>query len=141
MDRERGFLERLRERGVPLHARARGEEYDYASGYRAAIEMAPSKPDGIFFANDIMALGGMDALRTALALRVPEDISVVGFDDIEMAAWPTYELTTVRQPVEAMIDLTVKLVVDNLHNQAGASVTHVLPGPLIVRKSTLPRNR
>ncbi|MGH7118417.1 MAG: LacI family DNA-binding transcriptional regulator [Acetobacteraceae bacterium] len=140
VDRERGFLERLAERGVPLYARAGGEEYDYASGCRAAIALAPAGPDCIFFANDIMALGGMDALRTTLGLHVPQDVSVVGFDDIEMAGWPTYELTTVRQPVQAMIDLTIQLVLDSLNNRGNSVVAHVVPGPLIVRKSTMTRS-
>lgn len=139
-DRERGLVERLGERGIALHARAGGEEYDYGSGYRAAIELAPTRPDGIVFANDIMALGGMDAIRSTLSLRIPEDISVVGFDDIPMAGWPTYALTTVRQPIEAMIDLTIDLLVDYPLDRVASPITHVLPGPLIVRKSTMRRH-
>jgi DNA-binding LacI/PurR family transcriptional regulator len=46
----------------------------------------------------------MDALRFGLGLKVPQDISVVGFDDIPLARWPTYELTTFAQPVEAKLD-------------------------------------
>lgn len=140
IDRERGFLERLAERRVPLYKRVEGRGYDYASGYRAAISMAPAKPDAIFFANDIMALGGMDALRTELGLRIPEDISVVGFDDIEMAAWPTYSLTTVQQPVRAMVDLTVQLLLRYLDGSETAQITRAVPGSLIVRKSTTVRS-
>jgi DNA-binding LacI/PurR family transcriptional regulator len=50
-----------------------------------------------------MAIGGIEAIR-ATGLRVPEDISVVGFDDVPGASWPAYNLTTVRQPIEAMVD-------------------------------------
>lgn len=140
LDRERGFIKRLRERGIRLHRQTAGREYNYESGYRAAIELASSRPDAIFFANDIMALGGMDALRNKVGLQVPEDISVVGFDDIEMASWPTYELTTVRQPVEEMIGLTIEFMAENIQGRDIRATAHALPGKLIVRKSTMRRS-
>lgn len=136
VDRERGFVERLRERGIALHACTAGREYDYESGFRAALELVPSHPDAIFFANDIMALGGMDALRSAAGLRVPEDLSVVGFDDIQMAAWPTYELTSVQQPVQEMIELTVEFIGANMQGRDVSTATRLIPGKLIERQST-----
>jgi DNA-binding LacI/PurR family transcriptional regulator len=134
-DRERGFTERLRELGVPLHARAGGEEYSYEHGYAATLDLAPLAPDAIFYANDITALGGMDALRQELGLTIPGDVAVVGFDDIAMASWPSYGLTTVRQPISAMIEATVACLVDNMRS-AGMAETHVIDGPLVERAST-----
>lgn len=134
-DRETGFTQRLSELGVALHARAGGQEYGYEHGYAATLQVASTKPDAIFYANDITALGGMDALRQQLHLRVPEDVAVVGFDDIPMAAWPSYRLTTVRQPILAMIEATVACLVANM-TQPGEAEMHVIQGPLIEREST-----
>jgi DNA-binding LacI/PurR family transcriptional regulator len=64
-------------------------------------------PDAIFVGNDHMAFAVMDVLRFDLGLAVPSDVSVVGYDDVPMAAWPAYDLTTIRQPVNRMVDATV----------------------------------
>ena len=69
-----------------------------------------SRPDGVFCANDILAIGFMDAARREFGLDIPGDLSVVGFDDIAMAHWPSHALTTVRQPVGKMIDVTMELI-------------------------------
>ncbi|MFN9944753.1 MAG: substrate-binding domain-containing protein [bacterium] len=60
-------------------------------------------PDAIFVASDHMAFAVMDALRHELKLKVPEDVSVIGFDNVPPAAWASYRLTTVEQPVDPMI--------------------------------------
>jgi DNA-binding LacI/PurR family transcriptional regulator len=103
-DRFLGYSRRLNELGLPLHAHLTGGEFSYSAGYRAAQSAISSakRPDSIFFASDIMAIGGIEAIRAA-GLRVPDDISVVGFDDVPGASWPAYNLTTVRQPIEAMV--------------------------------------
>jgi DNA-binding LacI/PurR family transcriptional regulator len=68
-------------------------------------------PQAVFCGNDILAVGLMDAARREFALDIPRDLSVVGFDDIGMASWPSHALTTVRQPVDAMLDRLVEFVV------------------------------
>lgn len=137
VERERGFRGRLRERGVELHAVVAGEEYSYGTGYRAALQLARSRPDAVFFANDIMAVGGMDAFRHECGLRVPDDIAVVGFDDIPMASWPSYRLTTVQQPLEQMVATTVRFLAKALEGPAYAPCAHAIPGRLIERASTI----
>ncbi len=137
VERERGFRGRLRERGMALHAVVAGAEYSYATGYRAALEIARARPDAVFFANDIMAVGGMDAFRHECGLRVPDDIAVVGFDDIPMASWPSYRLTTVQQPLERMIAAAVQSVANALDGTDTAPRTHSIPGTLIERASTI----
>jgi DNA-binding LacI/PurR family transcriptional regulator len=59
--------------------------------------------------NDILAVGALDAARRKLGIDVPEDLSIVGFDDISMASWPSIALTTIRQPKAAMIRSTTRL--------------------------------
>src|SRR5262249_28795183 len=82
-----------------------GGEFSYSAGYEAARSAISSgkPPDFIFFASDIMAIGGIEAIRAA-GLGVPEDILVVGFDDVPSASWAAYNFTTVPQPIEAMVD-------------------------------------
>jgi DNA-binding LacI/PurR family transcriptional regulator len=140
LDRERGFLARLAELGIGLMGRAEGGDYTFAAGHAAALALAPLRPDAIFFANDVMALGGIDAIRYRLGLRIPEDIAVVGFDDIPMSAWPSYDLTTLRQPIDRMIDETVSLVSQETAWAAEAPAHIVLAGELIARGSTIARH-
>ncbi|MDQ0474381.1 LacI family DNA-binding transcriptional regulator [Labrys wisconsinensis] len=137
--RGRGFAAALAEHGVPLFGRLDTGEYTYEGGYAAALELGRTRPDAIFFADDIMALGGMDALRFGLGLKVPQDISVVGFDNIPLAAWPTYALTTFAQPVETMIEAAVRLLTRRDGEAAGRPV--LLPGALVQRGSVQARGR
>ena len=73
-----------------------------------------ARVDGLFCATDLMAIGAMDGLRTDLGLRVPEDIQVLGYDDIEQASWAAYNLSTIRQNVEAQAEAVIKLLNDRL---------------------------
>jgi DNA-binding LacI/PurR family transcriptional regulator len=136
VDREHGFRGRLRELGIDLFAHVPGHEYSYAAGYDAAAELARLRPDAVFFANDIMAVGGMDAFRHDFGLCVPEDIEIVGFDDIPMAGWPSYRLTTVQQPLARMVQTTVQFLMESLDQPAVAPTTHLIAGTLIERAST-----
>ncbi|MCI4663544.1 MAG: substrate-binding domain-containing protein [Neomegalonema sp.] len=81
--------------------------------------------------NDILAIGAVDALRYGLGLRVPEDVAVVGYDDIALAAAPSYALTTVRQPISKM----VAALVDMLKTETESRATITLAGELVVRSS------
>lgn len=143
LDRERGFVEGLAALGVPLWARDGGEDYTYETGAEAALRLVDGRrlPDAIFFANDIMALGGLDAIRDKTKLRIPEDLSIVGFDDIQMAAWPSYGLTTVRQPIAAMVEKTAELLRLSVSGRLPKPRPHFIAGSLIERTSTTRRRR
>ncbi|MER2535918.1 MAG: LacI family DNA-binding transcriptional regulator [Rhizobiaceae bacterium] len=132
IERERGFLSRLAEIGMPFAGKTDGEHCTFNDGYKAAVHLLDHKPDAIFFANDVMALGGMEALRERGA-RVPEDIAVVGFDDIPAAAWRTNSLSTIRQPLDQMAASAVDLAVQD--NQ-GPELKVIHPGTLVVRDSS-----
>jgi DNA-binding LacI/PurR family transcriptional regulator len=132
-DREAGFLARLNERGLAPTALIRTTRYSFGAGVDAARQAAGYNPDAIFFANDILALGGMDYLRWERRRIVPGQISVVGFDDIPMASWPAYRLTTVRQKVDEMVSLTVAIITSSTEPR-----TYVIPGQLILRDSVRP---
>lgn len=130
--REAGFVTGLAERGAVLAGRVQGD-YTIESGQNAAEALLGSdrRPDAVFCAADIIALGFIDAARQRFGLRVPEDVGVVGFDDIPPAGWPAYELSTVRQPIEAMVDTAVSLIL----NSPTSSTVKMLPGKIIERHS------
>jgi DNA-binding LacI/PurR family transcriptional regulator len=143
LDRERGFTVRWQELGVPLHAKEIGGEFSYRAGYDAARRLIDQRrpPDCVFFASDVMAIGGIDALRAA-KLRVPDDISVVGFDDVGIAGWPAYELTTIRQPISQMVDATGDMLgFETPKIKRPAHKIRFIEGMLVERKTVMNRVR
>ena len=137
IDREAGFRAGLAAAGKEVCARAEGN-FTYSDAQRAARELfaTPHRPDAVFVANDHMAFAVMDVLRFELGLRVPQDVSVVGFDDVPPAAWPAYNLTTVRQHVDQMVAETVQLLISSISEGTGIAKHVVLDGALIIRGST-----
>ncbi|MGQ0567313.1 MAG: LacI family DNA-binding transcriptional regulator [Gemmobacter sp.] len=135
IERCAGFRAGLAEAGMEPVAVIDGM-YDRATAMKAArdLMLGPSPPDAIFVGNDHMAFGVMDQLRGGMGLRVPRDVSVVGYDDVPLAGWPAYDLTTVRQPVEAMVAAAVDLLVRHIEGEADMQCLR-LPGPLVVRSS------
>ncbi len=134
-DRETGFIDGLKEAGMDLFSREIGNfMLDQASV--AAREMFSSKviPDAVFVSNDHMAFAVMDVLRTDLCLKIPDDVSVIGFDDVKICSWPSYNLTTVRQPINTMVDKTVSLLISQLEENNSAKQVE-LDVELIVRGS------
>ena len=135
VERERGFNDALQEAGRTVHSRAVGH-YNFEHAQQATRELFARQdhPDAVFVANDHMAIAAMDVLRLELKLRVPKDVSVVGFDDVLQAAWGSYSLTTVVQSVQDMVGATVDL----LHEQMKGEVNPrnvVVPCRLIERTS------
>lgn len=138
LERERGFREGLAELGQRIYARAIGN-YDVAQARQAARELfgdTADRPDAVFVAGDQMAISVLDTLRHELGLAVPQDVSVVGFDNVPQAGWASYELTTFEQPVEPMVEATVALLQGYLREaQTPPSRNLVVPGQLIIRQS------
>jgi len=113
----------------------------YEGGYKAALKImaAPDRPDSLIGMTDIMALGVMDALRHELGLKVPEDVAVIGFDDIAEASRASYRLTTIRTPTRQMVEQMIRLISDEASMDAPQEI--VIPAELIVRASTRPVRR
>lgn len=138
VERERGFRERAIERGLAPPMIIDAGSFSYEAGFAAALRITelPERPEAVFCANDIVAIGFIEGVRT-LGLSVPDDISVVGFDDIAMAAWPQHSLTTVRQPIEEMLAVTVEFARKlSSAPEAPGEVHRIPPGPLIERATT-----
>ena len=130
-DRLAGFTERLSEAGLtPVAAPTGAFQYDWGVQATLDLHAAGEAPDAIFGANDIVAIGILDALRQ-LGRRVPEDVSVIGFDDIQEAARLAYQLTTIRQPLERMIADALSVLGDP--QPGGGPRLH--PGELIWRRT------
>ena len=91
--------------------------------------------DAVFVANDHMAFAVMDTLRAELGLAIPDDASIVGYDDVPAAAWPSYDLTTVRQHTEQMIKATVDILLSEIENQGAVPCQLKIDGPLVLRGS------
>lgn len=107
---------------------------DGYSGAKALLDLQ-DPPTAIFASNDAMAFGAMDGVR-ALGLRVPEDVSVLGFDDIPQAEVVRPALTTVRQPLRQMGAIAVQLLIDKLKNPQKEVSRIELPTELVIRAST-----
>ncbi|MGJ8617794.1 MAG: LacI family DNA-binding transcriptional regulator [Sulfitobacter sp.] len=138
-DRERGFHDGLEAAGLKIQHRQVGA-FVYANARAATLEMCAGteRPDAIFVCNDHMAFAVMDALRYKLGLRVPEDISVAGFDDVPIAAWPAYDLTSYRQPINRMVEQTVTTLMQKIANPAEEAQRVKIEGQLILRGTTAP---
>ena len=97
----------------------------------------PLPPTAIFTTNDYSAMGAIDAIKDA-GLRVPDDVSVVGFDDVPGSAQTHPALTTVRHPFHDLGAAAARLLLDLLAGRAEPGTVRELPSPLIVRASTAP---
>ncbi len=136
-DREQGFRDGLATGGLKIDAREVGG-FSYTEARAATLEMCAGRdrPEAIFVCNDHMAFAVMDALRFKLELSVPDDISVAGFDDVPIAAWPAYDLTSYRQPINRMVDQTVAILMQRIANPSQDAYRAKLEGALIVRGTT-----
>jgi len=135
-DRSEGFVARLAEAGATPVATIDGMYARDAAAEAARTIMAQdARPDAIFVGNDHMAFAVMDVLRGELGLSVPGDVSVVGYDDVPMAAWPAYDLTTLRQPINRMVEATVDTVLGQIEDPDRLPEKIEIAGPLIVRGS------
>lgn len=136
-DREAGFRQGLAAAGLQLFARDCGN-FEHPATRDATRRMfdRPDRPDAVFACSDYMAFATMDVLRFELGLRVPQDVAVVGFDDVPMAAWPSYDLTTFRQIIDRMVAETVATLIDHIDGNETEPRRLKIDGALIVRRST-----
>ena len=134
-----GYVDCLKKNGLPYRDSlcARGA-YDFASGQAAARQLFANEeiPTAVIAASDTMALGAIDAILKA-GYRVPNDISVIGFDDIPAASLPRIELTTIRVPKKEMGIAAAQILLARIKNENdGEPVQIISPVELIVRNTT-----
>lgn len=110
-----GALARLGEAGIAPAVTGGAFDHDSgAAGMRRLMTMCDNTLDAVICVNDLMAIGAIDAARHVYGLDIPHDLSVVGFDGVSPAAWESYRVTTVRQPVERMTDAAVAMLIERI---------------------------
>jgi DNA-binding LacI/PurR family transcriptional regulator len=135
-DRCRGFERALGKLDCTLAAKHFTGDYSHEHGRLGLHALLDASPDidGVFCADDALALGAMDACRER-GIAVPGCVSIVGFDDMPLAAWPAYRLTTVRQPIAAMIEQAVVMLTAWLAEPLSVPVPRIFDTELIERDS------
>jgi LacI family transcriptional regulator len=134
-DRFEGYRKALEGRGFAVLPELIAEgDFSEASGYIATQRLLAANPTAIFVASDTMAEGAIRALRDA-GLRVPQDVAVVGFDDMPDASRTNPPLTTIRQPTRQMGALAVNTLIDIIQNPGEHKRHIILPIELVIRES------
>jgi LacI family transcriptional regulator len=135
-DREAGFLSMLKEKGVELFARETGNfQFDETQEATHLMFNKDVVPDAVFVTNDHMAIAAMECLRYEFKLSIPDDVSIIGYDDVEIASWPSYSLTTIRQPANRMVDETVKTLMKRIRGEDNTPHKIEIESPLMIRTS------
>jgi DNA-binding LacI/PurR family transcriptional regulator len=135
-----GYRAALERGGLSVNDQfVRPGDFRVKAGYTQAKVLfnLSERPTAIFAGNDLSALGVLRAARE-VGLRVPQDLSVVGFDDIPLAAWSTPPLTTVRQPLTEMAAVAVRTLLEGAGGGEPGRRRVELATDLIVRESTAP---
>lgn len=143
-DRERLFQAALRRHGLVVPpGRVAHVSYMFETGARAARKLLEQRdpPTALFCGGDILAFSALQAISEK-GLRTPEDVSVVGFDDVAMASWDMISLTTVRQPIDEMARQAVRTLIARIGGEdIGAPARHIFDVSLIQRRTTGPAPR
>jgi DNA-binding LacI/PurR family transcriptional regulator len=129
------FCNRAAEAGVPVRVWREGPT-DYSTGRAAALALLPKETiDGAFCVTDLIALGFLDAAHLDRGRHVPDDLSIIGFDDIPQAAWHAYQLTTFRQPVGMLTNQVMEIIRQRAAAPESPRAAFTLPATLVVRRT------
>lgn len=134
-DRENGFRTGLHEAGLTLpKTRVRHGPFDYSFGREALPTMLSGRyrPTALFCSNDIIAIGAINTARD-IGLQIPDDLALVGFDDLDQAAWPVFDLTTLKVPFDDMVHTAIELLLKRLQGDQSKPQVHVHPVQSVLR--------
>jgi DNA-binding LacI/PurR family transcriptional regulator len=108
-------------------------DFTYQGGREAMRKLAagPVRPDAVICANDMLAIGCIDEARHGLGLRVPKDISIVGFDGSSAGQWASYDLVTISQPMNLMADAAIDMLMARIDDPQMTTEKRVFPGELV----------
>lgn len=132
-ERKTGALQELERSGITDITLVSGD-YGYETGrecFAQLVEDRGSPPDAIIAANDVMAIGCIDEAREAFGLKVPDDISIVGFDGVGPARYAAYDVTTVRQPVQRMTRSAASMLIERIENAELSPEKRAFSGMLV----------
>ena len=133
LEREKAFLAAARQRNIPVTRCVLGST-SYESGLEIGSDLlsGPQRPDGVFCTTDLLAFGVMDVARHKLGLRIPEDLAIIGFDNVAQAGWESYQLTTFKQPIDKISKACLNWALDS----SGESQNATVPVRLVWRSTT-----
>ncbi len=135
VDRLEGYKQALSDRGMPVDSSLIAEcDFTEMCAYYAMKKLLLQQPDAVFVASDTMALGALRAIHEA-GKKIPEEIAVVGFDDLPPATLASPQLTTIRQPIRRFGISAVETLIDIIETAPGSPRRIVFETELIVRKS------
>ena len=135
-DRDAGYRRAMDDRGLPVdESLVALSSFSEAGGYRAMNALLAQEPDAVFAQSDSIALGAIRAIRDG-GLQVPDDIAVVGFDDMPLAESASPPLTTVRQPIARAGQQAVETLLDIIHTTPQPARHIILPVELVIRASS-----
>lgn len=141
VDRLQGYKAALTDSGIPIRKDLVIEgDYQQRTGYettRSLLQRVDARPTAIFASNDLTAFGAMDAAREC-GFRIPDNISIIGFDDVPQAVFVYPRLTTVRQPLEEMGRIAAKLLLEQIDDPGCPPQRVALPTQLVIRDSCGP---
>jgi DNA-binding LacI/PurR family transcriptional regulator len=136
-ERQRGFSDCLREKGVE-NITIQTVPYSYEDGCGAMRTLlSKNKPDAVFCAGDLLALGAMDTARYEYGLKIPQDLAIIGFDNIDASSWAPYALTTFEQQIDNMLDTTFAYLKSKLSGEQIGEGVRLFECRLIERSSVL----
>jgi DNA-binding LacI/PurR family transcriptional regulator len=137
-ERENGYRRAMNDYGIKISTpNILKGDFEQKGGYNGMMKMlrGPNKPSAVFAANDLMAVGAMQAAREK-RFRIPKDISIVGFDDIDLAATANPPLTTIHQPSKRLGELAAAYLVNYSKEKETPPIQRVLEVTLVLREST-----
>lgn len=141
VDRLQGYKAALTNYNIPIRQELIVEgDYQQQSGYETTKKLLQSEdslPTAIFASNDLSAFGAMDAVREC-GLRIPDDISIIGFDDIPQASFVYPKLTTIRQPLEQMGQIAARMLLEQIEDQSLPPKRVTLATQLVIRDTCGP---
>lgn len=134
-DRLVGYKQALTEAGLPIDPNLIYEGFfSIKAGYAGMKRLLQFRPDALFAAGDTIAVGALQAMREAGA-RCPDDVAIVGFDDIDVATQAVPRLTTMRQPVQQKGETAARVLIDLLEGRLEGPQHILLPTELVIRES------
>ncbi|MGB0941112.1 MAG: LacI family DNA-binding transcriptional regulator [Marinomonas sp.] len=134
IDRKQSVIDTLKAQGHELVAIEHCSSYSYEAGRQKSLELLSKNADidAIFCGDDILAIATLDTVRD-LGKKCPEEIGILGFNDILMASWGAYNLSTVQQPIQQMVLAAVDIIISRIENPELGTETRLLPCKLVER--------
>jgi DNA-binding LacI/PurR family transcriptional regulator len=134
IDRKQSLINTLKKNGQNLLVTKHCKVYSYDEGRKESLELLQQYPeiDAIFCGDDILAFAAIDSAKE-LGRKCPDDIGILGFNDMPMASWASYNLTTINQPIQQMVSAAIEIIMAQIENPQRGIETRILPCKLIER--------